>query len=525
MKQPKSASKRVVMNTGILYAKMGITMFISLYTTRLILNSLGASDFGIFNIVGGAIAMLGFLNAAMAGATQRFMSYAEGAGNIENQKSIFNISVILHFLIAIMVGIVLLIAGYFFFHAILNIPIERMNAARLVYYCMIISTMFTVMTVPYDAVLNAHENMLYYAIVGIIQSILNLSVAFIVIRTNSDKLIVYGALMAGISLLVMVSMRMYCHKKYIECEFRPKIYYDNALMKEMTRFAGWNFLASVSNIIGQNGLGIVLNSFFGTVLNTAQGIANQLCGQLQTFSNTMLKALNPIIAKSEGAGKRRLMLQSSLTGSKFSFCLVTIVTIPFLIDTPYIMRIWLKNTPDWSVVFFRFQVARTLIEQLTVVLGTSVFAQGNIANYSKIKSFINILPILLTTLLFYLGGPPYSMYIVWILCWSIIGGCINLYYAVTKCELSINEYFNNVVKPCAILFSGVFFITFIPYIFFPIGIIRFLSMCIAAFISFAILFWYFTLNNYEKNILLKIIAELKMKIRRNPTYMKNNYMM
>ena len=163
-----STVNRVIKNTGFLYAKMCITMFISLYTTRLILNSLGASDFGIFNIIGGAIAMLGFLNAAMASATQRFMSYSEGEGDKEKQKSIFNVSFILHLIISFIVGIALLIAGYFFFNGILNIPSDRIFAAKVVYGSLIISTMFTVMTVPYDAAMNAHENMRYYAIVGIL---------------------------------------------------------------------------------------------------------------------------------------------------------------------------------------------------------------------------------------------------------------------------------------------------------------------------------------------------------------------
>ena len=167
-----STANRVIKNTGYLYAKMGVTMFISLYTTRLILNSLGATDFGIFNIVGGAIAMLGFLNAAMASATQRFMSYTEGEGNKEKQKSIFNVSVVLHLLISLLVGVVLLIAGYFFFNGILNIPSDRIFAAQVVYGSLIVSTMFTVMTVPYDAVLNAHENMLYYSIVRTYQALM-----------------------------------------------------------------------------------------------------------------------------------------------------------------------------------------------------------------------------------------------------------------------------------------------------------------------------------------------------------------
>ena len=187
-----STANRIIKNTGFLYAKMGITMFISLYTTRLILNSLGASDFGIFNIVGGSIAMLGFLNAAMASATQRFMSYSEGEGNKEKQKSIFNVSFILHLVISFIIAILLIIAGYFFFNGILNIPEGRIFAAQVIYASLIVSTMFTVMTVPYDAVMNAHENMKYYAIVGIFESLLKLIVAFICVYSTSDKIIVYG---------------------------------------------------------------------------------------------------------------------------------------------------------------------------------------------------------------------------------------------------------------------------------------------------------------------------------------------
>lgn len=216
-----STANRVIKNTGYLYARMGITMFVSLYTTRLILNSLGASDFGIFNIVGGAISMLGFLNAAMASATQRFMSYSEGAGDKEKQKSIFNISLVIHFLTSLLVGVALVVAGFFFFGGILNIPADRVGAAEVVYASLIVSTMFTVMTVPYDAVMNAHENMRYYAIVGILESLLKLSVAFACVYTSADKLVVYGILMACIPLLTLTIMRVYCHKHYRECIISP----------------------------------------------------------------------------------------------------------------------------------------------------------------------------------------------------------------------------------------------------------------------------------------------------------------
>jgi O-antigen/teichoic acid export membrane protein len=456
--------------------------------------------------------MLGFLNAAMASATQRFMSYSEGAGDKEKQKSIFNISVILHFFIAITIGIVLLIAGYFFFHSILNIPAARIYAAQMVYYFMIVSTMLTVMTVPYDAVLNAHENMLYYAVVGIVESVLKLAVAFVVVYTLADKLIIYGALMTGISLLVMVIMRVYCKRNYEECVFKPRTYYNKALMQEMTGFAGWNFLTAFSSVVGQYGLGIVLNHFFGTLLNAAQGIANQLCGQLQSFSNTMLKALNPHITKSEGAGNRSVMLQSSLSGCKFSFFLVSFFVIPFLIDASYIMKIWLKNVPEYGVAFFRFQVIRTLIEQLTIVLGVSISAQGNIANISKIKSIINILPIILTSVVFYLGFSPYFMYIVWIACWSILGGIVSVYFAKINCGLSIKDFIKQVIIPCTCLFSIVYGLSTLPYLILQAGILRFICICVVSCISFILLSWRLALNEIEKKALRNLKTSLRNKV-------------
>ncbi len=323
-----STGSRVIKNTGFLYGKMAITMFMSLYTTRLILNALGASDFGLFNVIGGAIAMLGFLHAAMSTSTQRFMSFYEGRGEKLQQKYIFNVSTVLHYAIALILGVGLLLAGFYFFNGGLNIPDNRVLAAKVIYGSLIFSTMFTVISVPYEAVLNAHENMLYYSIVGIIESMLKLTVALIIVRYAGDKLILYGILMAVIPLISRVIMQIYCHRKYEECIIAPKKYFEKALMQEMTSFAGWSFLYSASSIITQYGLGIVLNNFFGTILNAAQGIANQISGQLMAFSNNMLKALNPVIAKSEGGGNRNLMLMASLTGCKISFLMLAKKTKP-----------------------------------------------------------------------------------------------------------------------------------------------------------------------------------------------------
>lgn len=505
------AANRVIKNTGFLYAKMAITVFVSLYTTRLLLSSLGAIDFGIFNVVGGIIAMLGFLDAAMAGATQRFMSIAEGEGKPEKKKAIFNISIILHLAIAIVLGLVLLIIGYFFFNGILNIPDDRVYAAKVVYGSMIVSTMLTVMTVPYEAVLNSHENMLYYAIVGVIESFLKLAVAFIVVYALQDKLIVYGVLMAVISLLVMAIMRIYCHRRYEECIIAPRRYWDRSLMRQMTGFAGWNLLNNASRMISQYGLGIVLNNFFGAILNAAQGIANQISGQLMAFSNTMIKAVSPMIAKSEGAGEREKMLNASLLSAKYGYLLFAIFAVPFLLETPYIMEIWLEEVPDWAVLFVRLQLILLLVEQLTLMVGRSVEVQGDIKVYFALQSFLNILPIVLTYLFFSFGFPPYYLYIIWILVGGIISGSVCIYFAKLKCGLKFSDFMYKVFYPSVIPTIGMLITGAILVYWLEESFLRLLFVIGITTISFVIIV-YTTMAKNEKSMIISLIKLLKKKI-------------
>jgi O-antigen/teichoic acid export membrane protein len=299
------AAHLVAKNTGILYARMAITVFISLYSTRLILAALGVSDFGLFNVVGGAIAMLGFLNSSMAGATQRFMSFAQGAGDLEKVKRIFSMSTLLHAGIAVLMILVLEIAGYFFFNGVLNIAPDRLGVAKNIYQFMVVSTFFTVLSVPYEAVITSHENMLVYAILGIIEAILKLGIALYITYSTYDHLTSYGFLMAALSIFLLILRRIYCHHNYAECVFQFHRYYDKSLLKEISSFAGWSLLGASSSMIAGYGQAIVLNIFFGTRINAAQGIAGQISGQLGVFALTLSKALNPLIDKSEGSGDRK----------------------------------------------------------------------------------------------------------------------------------------------------------------------------------------------------------------------------
>lgn len=443
-----SSANRVIKNTGYLYIKLGITMFISLYTTRLILNSLGASDFGVFNIVGGAISMLGFLNGTMADATQRFMAYTDGKGDKEELKSIFNVSLILHFGVAVVTAILLVAVGVFLFDGILNIPTNRIFAAKVVYGSLIVSTMLTMMSVPYDAMITSHENMLYYAIVGLLESFLKLTVAFIVVYTSSDKLIMYGILMACIPMLTMLIMRIYCHRKYEECIIRPRRYYCQEKLKAMLTFFGCNVSVGACGLVTFWGAGIILNYFFGTILNAAQGIAVQLSGQLSVLSSNMLRSINPVVNHLAGEGNLKRMSKVALQGCKYSFFLLSFIAIPFLLEMKYILRLWLKIIPDFAVIFCQLQIIRVMLDQTLVCLNTAINAQGNIKVYSAFKTMLNILPLILVPLCFWMGLKPYWLHIIWILCWSVMGMVVTLYFAYRNCGLSVKDYFLEVLLRC-----------------------------------------------------------------------------
>jgi O-antigen/teichoic acid export membrane protein len=507
------AAKRVAKNTGILYVRMAITVFISLYSTRLVLAALGVADFGLFNVVGGVISMLGFLNASMAAATQRFMSFAQGSGDFEKVKRIFNMSTLLHWGIAVVIFLVLEVIGYFFFDGVLNIAAERRGVAKLIYQFMVISTLFTVISVPYEAVITSHENMMVYAVLGVLEAVLKLGIAFYITYSNQDHLIVYGLLMALLAIFLLIIKRIYCHKHYQECDLRIKYYYDKPLLKEMGGFAGWSLLGSSSSMIALYGQGILLNIFFGTIVNAAQAVANQISGQLSVLSTVMRQALNPLINKSEGSGNRTLVLNTSFVGSKISFFLLMVTFVPVIIEMPFIFRIWLSNVPEYAIIFCRLILFRNLIEQTYITLMSAISAVGEVKSYNITISFLNVLPLSLNYYLFLKGFSPISLYISTLI-YSIIKASVVIYYAKIKCGLSIKLYLNDVVLICLSCFLIVFILNMPIYYFLQSGLIRILLIIILSTLFSLATIWFLGFSKIHRKMLLDFIVININKIKK-----------
>lgn len=507
-------ANRILKNSAYLYANMAFSMFVSLYSTRLILNALGASDFGIFAIVGGAIGMLGFLSSTLIQTTQRFINYAEGSGNHEHKKKIFTVSILLHMLMALFMIIVLEIAFYFFFNGILNIPTERITSAKYIYQFSVVSSALAIVTTPYSAVINAHENMKFYSKLGVFQTIAKLLTAIVIVKFGGDKLILYGMLVASITFIVLIAQRIYCKIHYNECVFNCKKYLDRSLMKEMTSFAGWGVLGSSSSMVSQYGMGIILNNFGGTILNAAQGVANQISGQLLVFSRTMLMAVNPVIGKKAGTKNDADLIRISLMTSKLSFIILAFFAYTFIVEAPFIMKVWLKTVPEWAILFFRFEVCRALLDQLTLPIDTAIRSEGRIKYYNIIRSVSFFMPLPLTFILLYMGFEPYWYYIAWIFCWNIIGGNIILFFAHKNCNMQYKDFFTTLFCPNLIIALFCIIIGFLSSYIMPEGFARLILSGMVIEMTFLTLTWFWGLNHNEKDIIKTVSKSILNRIRK-----------
>ena len=404
-----------------------------------------------------------------------------------------------------MTVLVLLAAMIPLFNGIFNIEPNRVFASQIVYYSLIFSTVLTIINVPYDAVMNAHENMLYYSIVGIFESLLKLVIAFICVKTHGDKLIVYGVLMACVPLITLSIMKVYCHRHYEECVIAPRRYWNLNMAKDIAGFFGWNFLTAISSLFSAQGIGIVLNHFFGSVLNAAQGIAHQVNGVVSNFSVNMMKSLNPIIVKNAGAKKVEAMNKATLIGCKYSTLLAMVFGVPLSLEIHYVLSIWLEEVPSWAEIFVVLQFVQGMIVQMAKGAATAIYAQGDIKNYAIWKSIMNALPLFITWIAFSLGCGPIWLYIPMIVVWGVGGDLVMVYYAKEKCGLEIRDFFRGVVLPLISITLIMLICGTVPQIIMKESFLRLMTTCISTTIGLIVAWWYFAITDEEKKLFIGII--------------------
>jgi Na+-driven multidrug efflux pump len=504
------AANKVILNTGILYGRMLLTMGVSLYSTRLVLSALGNTDFGIFNLIAGIIALLSFLNTAMSTSTQRFLSYYQGLKDVVKQKQVFTNSLVLHVIISMLVIGGLEVVGLFLFDGFLNIPADRIESAKTIYHFMSLTVFFVILSVPFNASLISHENMLWVAIVSVFEALLKLGIAYFLLSVNQDKLIIYGILTALVSVVTCLLYAAFCLARYEECTLRGFFNVDKKLLHELGTFAGWNLFGSLCGVTKDQGLAVMLNMFFGTVINAAFGIANQVSGQLIFFSATMLRALNPQIMKSEGAGDRQRMLRISMMASKFGFFLLAIVAIPSIFEMNSIMALWLQNVPDNTVTFCRLVLLGSMVNQLTIGLQSAIQATGKIKRYQSVVGSILLLTLPVSYILLKLGLPAYSVLIAYAVVECL--ACVSrLYILRANAGLSISEYVQKVFQKELLPVTASVLSCFLVVHYFDFQY-RFLITGAFSALTFLICV-YFSMEPDEKQILNNLVFRIRKNIK------------
>lgn len=449
-----NANKLVAKNTLMLYFRMLLSMIVTLYTSRIVLNSLGVQDFGIYNVVGGVVIMIGFLNNALTVSTQRFLTIELGKSDFLQLKKVFNLSITIHFLIAIVILLLAETAGVWFLNSYLTIPANRLVAANWVYQFSILSFLISVISVPYNAAIIANERMNLFAVVGVLEVLLKLAIVYLLLFFNADKLILYAFLIFVVAVIVRIIYGYYCNKYFEECR-RLKFFWDKELIKSMGLFASWNLLGVSAGIGYNQGVNILLNMFFGPVVNAARGIAFQVLGAVSNFVNNFQVAVDPAITKNYAQGNHSSTINLVSGASKFSFYLLLLLCMPLLIETRTILLFWLKIVPEYTVVFTRLILIDVLVCSLSGSLQILAQATGNIKWYQIIVSGILLLNLPTSYIALKLGYKAESTFFV-----SIFYSCLALIMRISILRKIVDfpakDFFMKViVRVCIVIILAV----------------------------------------------------------------------
>lgn len=442
MSQTSDNNKRIAKNTLFLYFRMLFMMAISLYTNRVVLDKLGVTDFGIYNVVGGIVVMLGFLSGCMSNSVQRYLSYELGKNNTEGVNRVFNVALVVHVCIAVFVLLVMETVGLWYLNTHMNIPAARMNAANWVFQCSLLTMMFTIMQVPYNAIIVSKEKMSIYAYISILEVTLKLLVVYILVIGSYDRLKLYGVLIMLVTIGVLMVYRIYCIKKFEEAKFR--VVKDWSLFKDIISFSGWNMLSEVAWTFTGPGVNLILNVFYGPAVNAARGLAEQVNGAVSRFVQNFQTAVNPQLIKLYAADEIEEMTKLLFRSTRFSYFLLFTLSLPLIIEMDYILHLWLKVVPVYTTEFCQLILICSLVSVNSTLLPKIAWAYGKIRNYQIIVSVVLFLNFPLSYLVLKIGLSPLAttyvaIFIQVFIIWT------RLYLVSKMVGLSKSRYFHDVL--------------------------------------------------------------------------------
>ena len=509
MSNQSANNKRIAKNTLLLYVRMLFAMLVSLYTSRVILQTLGVEDYGVYNVVGGVITMFTFLNSAMSSATSRYITFEIGKGNMEQLKKVFSTALQIHAAIALLIVTLGETAGLWFLMNELVIPDGRMEAAMWVYQCSIVTAVVTIMSVPYNADIIAHEKMSAFAYISVLEILLKLAIVYLLVALPFDKLKVYAVLVLLVGLLIRYIYTRYCHKHFEESHYIHRI--DKPLLKEMSSFAGWSFWGNLAAILYSQGLNMMLNIFFGPVVNAARGIATQIQSVVTQFVTNFQMALNPQITKTYASGELDKMHSLMFRSARFSFMLLFFLSLPIMLETNYILTLWLGIVPENTVIFARIIIAISLIYTIANPCVIANQATGKVKVYQAVVGGLLLLILPISYVVLKLGAPAYSVFIVHF-CVESVAQFARMYMLRNMIDLPLLSYVKNIYLPIMGVVALSMVLPMLVYNNMQEGFIRLLAVGMTCVLSVAMTSLFIGMTRNERSFLIdKSLKVLKIR--------------
>ena len=402
--------KRLAKNTILLYVRMFITMIISLYTSRVILATLGVEDYGIYNVVGGLVGMFGIVTSTLNTAISRFLTFELGKDDSDRLRRVFSTSITIQIVLSVIIVIIAETVGLWYINNVMVIPPDRLAAANWCYQFSIVTCVIGLIVVPYNSAIIAHEDMSIYAYIGIFSSVFALVVAFLIGVSPIDRLVFFGSLLLLSTIITFLVYLFFCKRHYKEARFQ--FAFDKEMFRTMFGFAGWNMIGAGSGILRDYGGNLLINFYFGPVVNAARGISNSVNHAITQFSSNFTVSLKPQITKSYAAGNSDYMFHLIYSGAKLSVFLMLFISAPVLLNTPFVLGVWLKEVPEHAVVFTQLSIIYTMVELVSGPLITAMLATGNIRNYQIVVGGLQCLNIPIAWLLLHFGAKPEMVVVV-----------------------------------------------------------------------------------------------------------------
>lgn len=502
------ASSRIVVNTVAQYVRSIINMLLSLYASRLVLNYLGVEDYGIYSLVAGVVGMLSFLTNSLVGSTQRFLSVNQGKGNLQLLKEVFSNSLLIHLILGLLISIILECCALFIFDSVLVIPVNRLEVAKMLYQQVVWMVYISFIASPFRALLVSRENIVYTSVIDVVDGVLKVCCIACIPLFAADRLLVYGWIMFGIQFFNLAAFMLYCYMKYEECIFPKLRYFTWSYLRELSSYTGWVIYSAATITSRNQGLAIVLNRFFGTTMNAAYGIGNQISGMLSFVCTSFTNAISPQLMAAEGAGNRDKMLRLAEVQSKFSFLLLSMFAVPAIFEMRSLLSLWLGQVPDGAVLFGCAFVIMQTVDQLSQGLGIANRAIGNIGKYTLITCTPKLLILPIGWLVLKYNYPMFF----------VVAIMIVLEYFCMLLRIYLFKYFDgfNVFNYC----RNVLLKTIMPVVLSSVGCFL-LCMTIASVWRFVLTFmfsitiflistYFLSLNINERELLIVLIKRIKI---------------